>query len=195
MFVLQIVTRLLLIGECHDDPLTLIIQETTNTIMNFEVGYYLKRKTQGKNGMAALKVDMSKDFNSIEWSFIRDVLSKLGFHASWVSLLMNCISSVNNNIVSSRYTLGPIIPSRGIRQGDLLSPYLLIIYAESLSLLVKKYESAGLIHGCKVARSAPCISHIFFVDDMMFFCRTNPDVWERIKNCTLICSLENTPTS
>ena len=82
-------------------------QITDNTIMAFEVGHYPKRKTQGKNGMVALKADMSKTFNRFEWSFIRDVLTKLGFHASWVSLLMNCILSVNYNIVSNGYTLGP----------------------------------------------------------------------------------------
>ena len=69
--------------------------------------------------------------------------------------------------------LGPIMLGCGLRQGDPISPYLFIICAESLTALVRNYKSRGLIHGCKVAISAPIISHLFFADDSFFFFKAN----------------------
>ena len=54
----------------------------------------------------------------------------------------------------------PIKPR--LRQEDPLSPYLFLIYAEGLSSIIHDYEARGLIHGCRVARNAPVISHLFF---------------------------------
>uniref|UniRef100_A0A803P6E4 RNase H type-1 domain-containing protein n=1 Tax=Cannabis sativa TaxID=3483 RepID=A0A803P6E4_CANSA len=68
---------------------------------------------------------------------------------------------------------GPILASRGIRQGDPLSPYLFTLCAEGFSTLIQKYETNRWIHGCKIARSAPTISHMFFADDSYLYCQAS----------------------
>ncbi|KAL8098853.1 hypothetical protein AgCh_031539 [Apium graveolens] len=71
--------------------------------------------------------------------------------------------------------MGPIRPTRGIRQGDPLSPYLFIICAERLSALIRKYEQKQWIYGIKVCRRAPVISHMLFADDSYFYCKANTE--------------------
>lgn len=71
--------------------------------------------------------------------------------------------------------MGPIIPSRGIRQVDPLSPYLFIICAEGLSSLIRKYENKGWIHGIKICRLVPSISHMLFADDIYVYCKASTD--------------------
>ena len=54
----------------------------------FEVLHYLNRKTQGKHGFAALKVDMSKAYDRVEWDFLERIMLRMGFHERWVNLIM-----------------------------------------------------------------------------------------------------------
>uniref|UniRef100_A0A803QCP1 Reverse transcriptase domain-containing protein n=1 Tax=Cannabis sativa TaxID=3483 RepID=A0A803QCP1_CANSA len=105
------------------------------------------------------------------------MLSRLGFDEKWVRLIYGCLSTVQYNIVSSGYTLGPIVPSRGLRQGDPISPYLFLICAEGFSTLIRRYEERKWIHGCRVANGAPLVSHILFADDSFLYCKaTNEEV-------------------
>lgn len=69
--------------------------------------------------------------------------------------------------------MGPISPTRGIRQGDPLSPYLFNICAEGLSALISKYEALQWIYGIEICRRAPIVSHMFFADDSYFYCKAN----------------------
>uniref|UniRef100_A0A803PR33 Reverse transcriptase domain-containing protein n=1 Tax=Cannabis sativa TaxID=3483 RepID=A0A803PR33_CANSA len=64
-------------------------------------------------------------------------------------------------------------PSRGLRQGDPLSPYLFILCAEGLSALLRAKQDAGLLTGIAISRSAPSLSHLFFADDSLIFCTAN----------------------
>ena len=65
---------------------------TDNVMISAEVMHYLKRKRQGREGAAALKIDMSKAYDRIEWNFLKTTMQQLGFSANWVNLIMNCIS-------------------------------------------------------------------------------------------------------
>ena len=67
----------------------------------------------------------------------------MGFHERWVNLIMECISTVQFKILHEGKELGPIIPQRGLRQGDPLSPYLFIICPEALSSLIQAKEREG----------------------------------------------------
>ena len=93
------------------------------------------------------------------------MMRKLGFSDHWISLVMHCVSSISYKISVGDRELGPVIPTRGLRQGDPLSPYLFIIFAKGFSALFSYYERKGRLQGCKVARGAPSVSHMFFVDD------------------------------
>lgn len=82
-----------------------------------------------------------------------------------------CIIMVNYSILMNDDRVGPIFPSRGLRQGDPLSPYLFIICAEGLTSLIKQAARRGFIHGVQVCRRPPIISHLLFADDSFLFFR------------------------
>ncbi|XP_019152213.1 PREDICTED: uncharacterized protein LOC109149044 [Ipomoea nil] len=142
---------------------------TDNILVASEVGHYLNRKQCGAVGWSALKLDMAKAYDCMEWPFLRGMLVALGFHVKWIDLIMMCVSTVSYSFLVNGIRSDAIIPTRGLRQGDPLSPFLFIICAEGLSLLLQRAQDRGLIHGCRVARGAPAVSHIFFADDSLLF--------------------------
>ncbi|XP_019165744.1 PREDICTED: uncharacterized protein LOC109161710 [Ipomoea nil] len=129
---------------------------TDNILVAAEVGHFLNRKHCGVVGWGALKLDMAKAYD-LSYMFM-----------------------INGSPTES------IVPTRGLRQGDLLSPYLFIICAEGLSLLLQQAQTSGLIHGCRVARGATPISHLFFADDSLLFFKANIHEATEIKNCLSI---------
>ena len=68
---------------------------------------------------------------------------------------------------------GHIVPSRGIRQGDPLSPYLFLLCVEGFSALIKKEVENGRLGGVAVCHRGPKISHLFFGDDSLIFCKAS----------------------
>ncbi|XP_019161136.1 PREDICTED: uncharacterized protein LOC109157753 [Ipomoea nil] len=92
---------------------------------------------------------MAKAYDCTEWSFLRHMLLALGFDARWVELIMFYVTTVSYSFLVNGSRIGPVKPSRVLRQGNPLSPYLFIICADGLSLLLQKAQSGGSIHGCR----------------------------------------------
>ncbi|KAF5475845.1 hypothetical protein F2P56_007609 [Juglans regia] len=153
---------------------------TDNVIVAFETLHTMKCKLKGKEGYMALKLDMSKAYDRIEWGFLRAVLSKMGFNSLWIDLVMGCVDTVSYAILVNGCPQEVFHPSRGIRQGDPLSPYFFILCAEALSNLIGKAEERGLIHGVPVGRGQLRVSHLFFADDSLIFCKANALEWGRL---------------
>ncbi|XP_031105286.1 uncharacterized protein LOC116010151 [Ipomoea triloba] len=165
-----------LLGDVISDSQSAFIPNrliTDNILIAAEVGHYLNRKQCGAVGWGALKLDMAKAYDRVEWSFLRKMLLAIGFSVEWVDLVMLCVTTVSYNFLVNGTNAGQVTPTRGIRQGDPLSPYLFIICAEGLSLLLQQAEARGDFHGCRVARGAPPVSHLFFADDSLLFFNAN----------------------
>lgn len=154
---------------------------TDNIMIAFETHHYLKRKSKGKEGYAAMKLDISKAYDRIDWSLLQGIMIKFGFCSRWVELILKCVTTVEFSILLEEEEIGPIHPHRGLRQGDPLSPYLFIMVAEGLSLMIKEQEKRGLVHGISIAKRAPEISHLLFADDSFIFFKANTEESLRLK--------------
>lgn len=95
---------------------------------------------------------------------------------------MRCVTTVSYEVVFNGMSVGPIIPKRGLRQGDPLSPYLFLFCVEGLSNLLDSAGGEGQIQGCRISPSAPEITHLLFADDSFLFFRATREEATRVKD-------------
>ena len=93
----------------------------------------------------------------------------LGFSVIFVKTIMSCFKSFTFVVLLNSELVGNIKPSRGLRQGDPLSPYLFLICVIGLQGLIHKAESDGLLKGVSISRNGPRVSHLFFADIVFCF--------------------------
>ena len=144
---------------------------TDNILVAYETMHHISQKRIGKIGEMALKLDTSKAYDRVEWACLKGIMEKLGIHRRMVEVVMRCVCTVTYSIRINGQPKGRIIPSRGLRQGDPLSPYLFLLCAEGLSGLLRQQVESGSIKGVAVCHGAPRISHLFFADDSLIFCQ------------------------
>ena len=143
-----------------------------------ELMNHMNRKRKGRTGELALKLDISKAYDRVEWECLQQIMRKLGFHEKCIRLVMSYVSSVTYAMRVNGVPYGQISPTRGLRQGDQLSPYLFIIVG--LFALLHKAAREKKLKGVAASARGPRISHLFFADDNLIFGRAT------IMECTEI---------
>ena len=107
---------------------------------------------------------------------------KMGFSQRWVSLVMKCVESVTFSFLLNEEPKGLFRPTRGLCQGDPISPYLFLFCAKGLSYLLDQTTRTGRLHRHRICRGAPVISHLLFADETMIFCQADESQADEVKD-------------
>ena len=88
---------------------------TDNVLVAFETMHCIDGRKKGKEALMALKLDMSKAYDRVEWKYLELIMRKLGFHEKWISLMMMCITTVSYSVLINGEAKGNITSSQGHR--------------------------------------------------------------------------------
>ncbi|XP_057786281.1 uncharacterized protein LOC131003750 [Salvia miltiorrhiza] len=147
----------------------------------FEGANCMERSLHGKN--MALKVDIHKAFDTLRWDFLLFVLQQFGFPNIFCSWIKTILSSARISIRFNGALYGYFECSRGVRQGDPLSPILFALAEDVLSRIFLDAGNRGLIAGMRFSRSLSFPSHLLYADDVLLFCQATK------RNCIMIDSI------
>lgn len=146
-----------------------------NILVAHDLTHIQNKQRRGPKHLASLKLDMNKAYGRVSWVFILRVLRAYGFPEHWVKMIQECISTVSCRVLINGHTTQPFTPTCGLRQGDLLSLYLFLFCIDILSRMTSLATDIRLFQGIRVWNQGPTISHLFFVDDSMFFFGASQD--------------------
>ncbi|CAL9019304.1 unnamed protein product, partial [Prunus brigantina] len=119
-----------------------------NSIVAFELLHFMHKRTQGRQGYMALKLDMTKAYDRVEWNFLESLMLGMGFDRRWVHLTMAClIPWLEMTLVSYSFLFN----------GNPVG------YA----------EQNGALHSVSLCRGAPTVSHLFVADDSFLFLKAS----------------------
>jgi hypothetical protein len=119
------------------------------------------------------KLDMEKAYDHVDWNFLLYLLKRCGFGERWCTWIKHCISSVRFSVLINGSPFGFFGSSRGVRQGDPLSPFLFVLVMEAFSRMISAIYTRGLISGFSVGsreQDRVEVSHLLFADDTLIFC-------------------------
>ena len=137
-----------------------------------------------------VKLDMSKAYDRVEWGCLEKIVLKMGFLVKWVDIMMRCVHSISYSIKINGRPIGHIASTWGWCPRDRLLPYLFLIYVEGLSPMLKKSMVDGQMKGVAARSRGPKISHLFFVDDILIFCRAMREDYSSLEKTLVV--YENT---
>lgn len=109
-------------------------------------------------------------------------MRRMGFCDKWINLMMICVKTITYSILVNGEPHGLIQPTRKIRQGDPLSPFLFLLCTEGLHGLITKAVADGDLRGFSISKEGPKLTHMLFADDILLFCRSNELEFQKLLN-------------
>jgi len=135
-----------------------------NIIQAHEVVHSLKRKKQAG---VIMQQNIVKAYDKFNWGYIKKILTAFGFDHNWIRWVMALVTTSSFSILVNSSPSDIFFPSRGLRQGDPLSPFLFILMMEGLGRAIKQAKNLGKIKGLQVSEKGQTLTHQQFVDDTM----------------------------
>jgi len=157
-------------------------QISDNIVIVQEMLHSMRQK-KGSKGYMAIKIDLEKAYDRLRWPFIRETLLEARLPQLMVDVILNCISLTSFSILWHGEKIEAFSPSRGVRQGDPLSPYLFVLCMERLNHLIVAAVERGDWKPVKASRGGPPIASLFFADDLILFGEASLSQARVIKDC------------
>jgi len=126
-------------------------------------------KMKGQKTFMSIKIDLEKAYDRLNWNFVKNFLEECKFPLQIIQMIHHCISSLSYKIMWNGEKTNTFYPSRGIRQGDPLCPYLFVICMDKLSHMIADQVEANYWLSMRAGRYGPQISHLLFGDDLFLF--------------------------
>eukprot|EP00253_Pinus_taeda_P019731 PITA_19731 len=114
-----------------------------------------------------IQLDIAKAYDKLSWSYIREILKSDGFDYNSIKWAMALVTTASCSILLNGFPSETFKPSRGLRQGDPLSPFLFILMMEGLGREIKAAKEEGRIQGLRLTQGGDMVTHQQFVDDTM----------------------------
>ncbi|CAN0888133.1 Transposon TX1 uncharacterized 149 kDa protein [Linum grandiflorum] len=145
------------------------------------------RRKCGHPGLV-IKLDIEKAYDHVNWECLFKVLLEMGFPVRWVEWIKCCVTTASFSVLVNGEASGYFRSSRGLRQGDPLSPFLFIVVMEVLSGILSKVQQEGLVTGFYMDDSnrEGQVNHILYADDALLFCDAS-EIQVRYLVASLIC--------
>jgi hypothetical protein len=114
-----------------------------------------------------IQLDLEKVYEKISWHSMVKTLEVFGFAQHWINWIVSLVSMTSYLLLINGVPAKPLLPSRGIRQGDLLSPFMFILMMEGLSRSIKSATTTREITCIKPFENCPTSMHQQFIDDTL----------------------------
>lgn len=139
---------------------------TENVLVAFEVVHHMRRKNRGCEGEIALKLNISKVYNRVDWSYLKARMQAMGFCKRWIQWIMLYLCTVSYEFYFNGISIGPVCPSRGLRQG--FSPYPFLLCLKGLSDVLDKAACEGRFTVRRLAQQLQLL-HICYLQMTIFY--------------------------
>lgn len=165
-----------IVSKILAERLKKVVGKLVGEVQNAFIGgrYILANETvahmkKSKKNCLVFKVNFEKAYDCLNWNYLINLMKYMGFRDKWCRWIEACLSSASISILVNGSPTEEFFMSRGVRQGDPLSPFLFILPAEGLNGLMCEAVHKGIFNGVKVGRDEVCISLLQYADDTIFF--------------------------
>lgn len=153
-----------------------------NIVIVNEMIHSMRRK-KGRKGYMAIKVDLEKAYDRMSWNYLEKVLEELKCPQAMRTRILACVNTVSTKITWHGEKMEEFKPSRGLRQGDPVSPYLFVLGMEKLTHLILDRVRDKKWKGMRAGGRGPIITHMMFADDLVLFAEADQTNIETVLKC------------
>ncbi|CAJ2678325.1 unnamed protein product [Trifolium pratense] len=123
---------------------------------------------RSKKELLLFKVDFEKAYDSVDWGYLDDVMGRMSFPALWRKWIRECVCTATASVLVNGSPTDEFSLKRGLRQGDPLSPFLFLLAAEGLNVLMEAMVAQNLFTGYSISEHGSIsVSHLQFADDTL----------------------------
>ncbi|CAJ2632329.1 unnamed protein product [Trifolium pratense] len=123
---------------------------------------------KSKKDLLLFKVDFEKAYDSVDWGYLDAVMGRMSFPTLWRKWIRECVCMATASVLVNGSPTDEFPLRRGLRQGDPLSPFLFLLAAEGLNVLMEAMVARNLFQGYSVGgQGSVSVSHLQFADDTL----------------------------